>query len=137
MIQPRDMSSRLAPVAIALAILAVVVRVMIPQGFMGAQPGHAGASPVVLCSADGLRRAYVDADGGLVGAPIDHQAPAPDHHECVFALAGALLGPAFGAQTSAPLAAMPLELGPALAAQTPGRGLSAPPPPQTGPPITV
>lgn len=131
------MPSRLAPVAIALAILAIAVRVMIPQGFMSATPGQATASPVVLCSADGLRTAYLDADGDLVGAPDGDKTPASDDHDCVFALAGGVLGPAIGAQLGGRLVVLPTATGRVLVAQTPGRGLSAPPPPQTGPPAAI
>jgi hypothetical protein len=120
-------------IAIALLALALVVRVLVPAGWM---PAQGNGLAITLCSGSGAVAAWVDADG-----KIRKQDPAkgamPDH-PCAFAGLGA---PMLGGELSTPALLRPaprdevaaLHLAPAAI----GKGLAAPPPPATGPPATV
>ncbi len=120
------MRTRLAPLAIAVAILALAVRVLTPQGFMIAAPAEPGATPVVICS-------------GGAGGPVDpgsgrDRAPARGH-DCAFAMAGALIGAPPPPPSPQPSRAHPAEPARPFEARSVILGLLAPPPPQTGPPL--
>lgn len=126
----RDMSRVLASFAFAMACLALGLRVATPPGFMIAAPQGERGAAVVICTGQ----------GPLAAAPAAPDAPSPpahdgDHHgPCIFAGVGPALagGPAvvLGEAVYRPVA---LELAPRMTSR-PGAGLSAPPPPQTGPP---
>ena len=113
-----------------LAALALAVRVLVPAGYM---PADGKGLQITLCTGDGMVTAWVDEQGNL------HKGEkAPDgkgDHPCAFTGVAAL------AQADSPADALEL---PALASHVPsarithaapGRGLAAPPPPQTGPPL--
>ncbi len=115
--------------------MALVMRVMIPSGFMMGE-ASSGSFAIVICSPDGKQTVSADwADPkGSEKAPSDtqeHDAP------CVFAGHGLADAPAL-TLLAAPLGPAPV---PALSnPQTdvaPGRGLAAPPPPATGPPTVL
>lgn len=121
---------------LALACLAVAIKVLVPPGFMVARPVNDMPFPLVLCTAQGMVTVEPGApiaDGA--SDPGDPAGQAADHGPCVFA----------GAQHAAPppgldrfvtvefaAYAAPAE-SPSLAL-TPGRGLAAPPLPARGPP---
>ena len=118
-----------------LAILALSVRIVVPQGYMVAQRGQGFSSPIVLCTADGARTVFVDNQGGATSGPAqDHSGDVHHDAPCIFAASAALASPDLftvleGVRT------VHLEDAPVPVGQSPGRGLSAPPPPSTGPPI--
>lgn len=129
---------RLRHVFLTLAALALLLKVLVPPGFMAA-PGPAAAFPLVLCTDHGA--VQIDAagrtiDGGAKKAPSErssHDGP------CVFAghgTAGDAPNPfsASAVQFVAYRAAAPLAAPRDLA---PGRGLAAPPLPARGPPIQL
>ncbi len=66
--------------AISLALCAMVLRALLPDGWMPS----AGASPFVICTADGMHR-----DGKAPAAPAQDRAHAP----CAFAAAAPLSPP--------------------------------------------
>jgi hypothetical protein len=114
----------------ALAIAALAVKVLVPQGFMAPEHAGAGAFPLVICTAEGR----VTLDTG------DKHAPAPkpkSDSPCAFA--GNLAPPppplvafaGFDRWNRAPAVVS------ASPEQTPGRGLAAPPPPAIGPPVLI
>jgi hypothetical protein len=115
--------------ALCCLTLALLVRLAMPAGWM---PSPAGGFAITLCTGSGPVAARMDADGKFHKQPAD-QAPAADH-PCTFAALGGPLLPAATAMLAAPtavaLAVLPLGLGEIAV----GRGLSAPPPPATGPP---
>jgi hypothetical protein len=124
----RPSSASWPRVRLTLAVLALVLKVAIPAGYMvDARAG--GAPAIVLCTAQGAV---------TIAAHDDHnKAPAKSTHDAPCAFAGH--GAAFVAAEPATLALVEHAVyAPALLASVaeavPGRGLSAPPLPARGPP---
>jgi hypothetical protein len=130
-------SSRTTQLLLALAFAcALLLRLAVPEGWMPVQ--SASGWRLTICSGMGP----IDTMPGMTMDHGAHKAPAGGHdnagsHVCPFA------GP--GLATTSPLMA-PLPVIPPIFAATPlplhdvvaiGRGLAAPPPPQTGPPAIV
>lgn len=130
----------LAPAVTALALLAMLVRVAAPPGYMlSASADH--LITVVLCSGQGEATSLLDLQTGKLvdrqnapkdDAPADAGKDAP----CVFAAIASLAAP-----VAAPVLAAPPKIAEAAPtpsyAAVPGRGLAAPPPWATGPPHTI
>lgn len=138
MSSPARQNNGLARVALVLVALAIAMRVLVPAGFM---PGRAGESAIVLCTASGQQTIHLDANGARVDedrVPVDKRSgKALSDHPCSFAGATHALAGAAPIGTSpriAPIANAALRPPFTLA---PGRGLAAPPPPSTGPPLYV
>lgn len=125
-------NGRLMPRPVALAILgvALLLRVMIPTGWM---PSHGadGVTRITLCTGMGAVQAWVDADGTIHDKkPMDKGGA---DQPCAFAGLAMLADvpeaaielPAISAPHAEPV--FPATVGI-------GRGLAAPPPPSTGPP---
>lgn len=119
---------------LALAILALVVKVMVPAGFMTqAAPKNDLPFALVLCTGQGPLIVEPDAAlGHQDKAPADkpaHDAP------CPFAGHGATAPPpsALAATKVEFVAYRPMALAP-VTDLAPGRGLAAPPLPARGPP---
>ena len=121
---------------LALAVLAcaLALRMLVPQGWMPVSDGH--GFRITMCSG----RGPMEMDMVMPGMAMKHghsdhgQQPMQDH-PCTFAhLALALAEPVLPA-----LALPPLARAEALAGKPAGiaigRGLAAPPPPATGPPV--
>lgn len=116
-----------------LAMFAILLKIVLAPGTMlAATP--AGGLMVTLCTSDGLASGWISADGKL-----HRDAPGKAHHEdtpCAFsalsaaALDAGLLPPSLVPPARATLAH-------AMLALRPGAGLAAPPPPATGPPLTL
>lgn len=130
----------LARAAFLLACLAVAVRVWVPQGFMAAPLEGQGLSPIVLCSGQGPITRFIDKTGRLVDGspqPHDHSNKGAHGPPCVFsgAATGLTPGPSVVLTTDAANLDASVALSPP--GLRPGLGLCAPPPPQTGPPLTT
>jgi len=123
---------------VLLAALSLLVRLIVPAGFM--PMANAGGAPtLVICTGQGPMVMPMPAAMQMAGM-ADHQAPA-DHdgdmanHGCFLAAVGGAV------DIAVPVAPLPLPFVVAVAQtiQTfvarPGLGLAAPPPPKTGPPI--
>lgn len=145
----RNAEGRLA--VVWLVAMALLVRSLVPAGYMLAPDHSTHFWPVVLCSGSGPAEltapttsadAHGDAahhageghhkqDGGAPGS--DHQREQP----CAFSGLGTLAAPS-DLSPSAPWARVlaGVILPPALMA-TVGQGLAAPPPPATGPPASL
>ena len=124
---------RLMPRPVALAILgaALLLRVLVPTGWMPAH-GADGVTRITLCTPNGVAHAWVDADGAIHDKK-PHEKSGADQ-PCAFtglAMAGDLPAIAALPATIAPSAAAPSIAG---ARASIGHGLAAPPPPSTGPP---
>ena len=114
----------------ALALLALAIKVLVPQGYMAADHASATGFPLVICTAGG--RITLDPPGEH--APAEK---AKGDSPCAFA--GNITPPtpspiALANFTAWSFAPAPL---PAQPEQTPGRGLAAPPPPAIGPPSLI
>lgn len=115
--------------AFALVILALLVRILVPAGWM---PSADGSRTITLCTGMGVQQISIAADGSL----HDKAPAAPQRdHPCAFAgIATPLdlaVDPATALIGALPVAAIqPVLIGIVAV----GRGLAAPPPPQTGPP---
>jgi len=122
-------TSRTARIAQALIALALIVRLLVPAGFM---PAAGQGFAITLCTGDGLTAAWIDDAGriheGKRGSPDGMEQP------CPFAgFAAAIRLPDVLLPLMAPVAATAAFV-PAPIALAIGRGLAAPPPPPTGPP---
>lgn len=121
----------------ALALLALLVRAIVPAGFMVA-PTKGDLLTITLCSGHGAVEALLDLDTGAIVKKGQQkpEKPAASDAPCAFAVAAALSPPE--APFSLAVCHMPAVRAPVrLASATPGRGLAAPPPWSTGPPTSV
>lgn len=134
----RHRQSGLSRTLAALALLAMVVRALIPAGYMVAPAGQGRSVAVTLCSAHGAQTLFLDLDTGDF-APKKSGVPsktAGGDAPCVFAMASALAEPGTPAALPAALPTGPTFV-PTSVWTSPGRGLAAPPPWATGPPIAA
>jgi hypothetical protein len=113
-----------------LAMLALVLQLAIPQGFMLASD-H-GQAAIVICTGHGPLLAPVDDHGFPLKAPKPKS-----NATCAFAGHGGtptatpvLALTATRYETAAPIESLDVSA-------TPGRGLAAPPPPSQGPPTRI
>ena len=114
---------------LALAFVAVALRVMVPTGFMVRADAGAGF-PLIICTGQGELKV-------LPNAP-DHAPDDGDHHAapCVFAGHGLAAEPPTAPQVQAVAYAVFTPAQPSLQRDlAPGRGLAAPPLPARGPPV--
>ena len=133
--------SRLMSLLCALALVAMVVRGLIPSGYMIAADQKSGQYVnIVICHGDGAgySPAVLDlktgkyVDPGKQGGKTD----AGKDNTCPYAVTAHFALLEFGADPSKPVQTdIPFRL--AIAAIVPGRGLAAPPPPARGPPLTI
>jgi hypothetical protein len=119
---------------LALALVAVLVRGIVPAGYMLSTQGQGRTLAVALCGdAGAVHQIVLD-----VGDPREDDGRAPAKHDspCVFAAAAQPAAPHAPIALAAPLllAQAPIVFAPAVA---PGQGLAAPPPKATGPPLQV
>lgn len=123
---------------LVLVAFALMVRILVPAGYMAAA-GAGGAPAIVICTGEGALAITVEADGTARKTPVDdgHSDTSQSDHPCAFAGATTPLAAPSLALAAAPLA-VEAAAAPSLPAhQRPGLGLAAPPPPTTGPPLLV
>ncbi len=113
---------------IALAFMALFVRVITPQGFMVADTHGAGGFPLVICTGH----------GPLMPGGSD-KAPGHSHTDGVCAFAGhaAAPPPPLVRTPASTLAAYVQPSSQRVAYLAPGLGLAAPPPPSHAPPQAI
>jgi len=121
----------------ALAFIAIAVRALIPSGYMVGPSEDGRILPIVLCSG---HEAYLDRTTGQLvegGAPLGDDSPSKQASApCVFAVSAHFAAPEPIAEPA--LAQVHGDDAPALRpVSVPGRGLAAPPPWATGPPLTA
>ena len=119
-----------------LATLAIAFKILVPAGYMvSTAPTNELPFQIVVCTGHGM--AVVDPGQALDPSGKDH-APAekPSHDTpCPFAAHGAAATPPGLAATSlVQFSEYQAIIAPAATNVAPARGLSAPPPPSTGPP---
>ena len=127
--------------ALAVTVLAMAMRVVIPSGYMVARSDAAHGLPqMVICTSQGAMVVAVDAEGHLVKTSLkpaskpSHQDKDRPDHPCAFSATSAA---AQSANLTLPLAPLSFSHSaplPLASAQRPGLGLAAPPPWTTGPP---
>jgi hypothetical protein len=127
----------------AFALLAMVVRALVPAGYMFAPSQDHRFLTVTLCSGHGAAEAVIDlTTGAVVDRSSTNQSDEPTKKSpnadapCVFAVAAALSAPEQPASLPVVFRLVSAELSRAIAV-APGLGLAAPPPWSTGPPLTV
>jgi Protein of unknown function (DUF2946) len=89
--------TRFRRAAVHLALIALMLRALLPAGWMP-DPGGANGAPLVICTMDGPLKA-LDAEG----KPIRHDPR--DHEACPFAAAAHLAPPAEPASLALPASA--------------------------------
>lgn len=117
--------------AMVIVLLALAARMLVPQGWM---PSRAPGQIISICNGiDGMTKAVLGKDGKLQQLPEDEHETSD--RQCAFAgmvMAGTL--PNISDAQSL-LISLLQELPAQFCAVAIGRGLAAPPPPATGPPI--
>ena len=123
---------------LALAVLAcaLALRMLVPQGWMPVSDAH--GFRITMCSGTGPMDMTMAMPGMAMHGKSDHGPQQPmQEHPCTFAH----LGMALAEPPSLTLALPPFAQAEALALKSLtvaiGRGLAAPPPPSTGPPILL
>lgn len=130
-----------ATVLLGLALLAGIARGVLPFGYMvnvGLKPGEIA---IVLCATHGRDAAALDLKTGAV-RPLDAPAPAAPGKPgadppCLFAAAALAAPPENAPSIAAPVGRFAAAADARVAAVAIGQGLAAPPPPATGPPVSL
>lgn len=123
---------------LALAMLAVTLKIMVPTGFMpDVQPRNGLPFALVLCTGEGAKVVQPgEALGQRQGG--DHDGKSVHDVPCPFAAhAAGAPPPGLFVATGAGAVSYVVPPTPASPAIAPGRGLAAPPPPPTGPPVIL
>jgi hypothetical protein len=130
--------------AALFALCALLLRAWSPPGFMPAtamvDASGFGAIPIVLCTGAGSTSVWLADDGTIVEAAPeapDHDPGGPTHADCVFAHGSGALPAQVRTLALAGLAAAAALKADPIRDLAPGRGLAAPPPPATAPPIPI
>ena len=127
----------------AIALLALLVRAILPAGYMVASADTPSGRVLVieLCSGDGSRTQVfnldtgeqVDLDGPSRSDPPKHT---PGEAPCVFAATAHFAAPAQPITPAIVRTTSDVSV-PVVPDLRPGRGIAAPPPPSTGPPALI
>jgi hypothetical protein len=127
-----------------LAVLALSVQSLIPTGYMVGARGETDGFAITLCTSNGMVNAVMNDNGQITELGAGNKArsdvpqPDDDHTKSVCGFAAqsiALFGPTSFELTRHELAFEALVAPLFASLTTPGRGLAAPPPPKTGPPL--
>lgn len=126
----------------AVALLALLVRALIPAGYMvaAAETPNGRFLIVQLCEGHASTAQVIDLETGqkidLSKLPKSPTNSGNSDQPCAFAVAAAFAPPVMTAESLAVMASTDADI--ALPAVVrPGRGIAAPPPPATGPPILI
>ena len=126
----------------AIALLAMLVRAVVPAGFMLAEAQGASGRylTVTVCEGHGPAQ-MVDLDTGKVIDPSQipsdpDGAKKPSPAPCVFAGTAPMAGPVATIELVEFVVAHDADFG-VVRDVRPGRGIAAPPPPSTGPPSAI
>lgn len=121
----------------AFALMALLVRAIVPVGYMVAEAdtGSGRYLTLKLCDAHGSAPKLVDLDTGrIIDAPLKKTTNESKAPPCVFAGLTAMAAPAMGDIELVDFVPMQDANFIEISDQRPGRGIAAPPPPATGPP---
>ena len=120
----------------AIALLAMLVRAIVPAGYMLAQADTGQGRYLTVEMCEGHAAKVIDLDTGKQVDPSKLPGKADDKSKnapCVFASTASVATPVSVAEPVEFLLAHTVAFGADLAVR-PGRGIAAPPPPSTGPP---
>jgi hypothetical protein len=109
----------------AFALMALLVRALVPDGYMLAQAQTSAGRflTLELCDAHGAKPQLLNLDTGeIVDAPPEEGSSSEPQPPCVELIAFVAMGAAHVAE---------------IRDLIPGRGIAAPPPPPTGPPTFI
>jgi hypothetical protein len=127
----------------AIALLAMLVRAVVPAGYMLAQADTGQGRFLTVQMCEGHAAKVIDLDTGkqvdsskLPGKAPDKSDDQSKHPPCVFASAASAAVPVVIAEPIEFIAAPIIQFGVDHNVR-PGRGIAAPPPPATGPPSTI
>lgn len=122
----------------AFALLALLVRAIVPAGYMlaHAETGSGRYLTVELCDSHNSKAQVIDLDTGEIVDLPETGGSSEQHQPCVFA--GMVAAPVLHTIDEAVVfaAERDVEFG-AVRDLRPGRGIAAPPPPSTGPPSFI
>jgi hypothetical protein len=125
----------------AIALLAMLVRAIVPAGYMlaTAETAHGRYLTVTVCEAHDSATQMLDLKTGRLVDPSSVPAKHSDkveHAPCVFAMAAPMAPPAVSIQ---PVTFVTVETAAPVRPRDvrPGEGIAAPPPPSTGPPVSI
>jgi hypothetical protein len=122
----------------AFALMALLVRAIMPAGYMLAEAQTASGRYLTLelCDAHDGKPKLVDLDTGkIVDAPEDGKS-GPPQPPCVCGAFASVAPPVSGAEPVTFQAASKIDFV-EISDLAPGRGIAAPPPPSTGPPVVI
>jgi hypothetical protein len=126
----------------AIALLAMLVRAVVPAGYMLAEAETANGRYITVdfCESHGAVKRVLDLDTRKLldssKIPASDHAGKTQHTPCVFAAAAPLAPPIVGVQPVEFVVSHDIDFGDVRDLR-PGRGIAAPPPPSTGPPATI
>lgn len=130
-------------VLLGCALLALMIKVLIPAGFMLAQNSTSHLVAVVICTGTGSQTLFMNEAGQYVSnteEQNDHGGggEAPEDHPCTFAYHGAAALASITPKVEAvAFARIKDQVALTRIDQAPGRGLAAPPPPSTASPLLI
>jgi hypothetical protein len=136
------MQQRCKRVAYVLAALALAVQALVPTGYMIGKGARDQAIAITLCTVTGNVTAFLSSDGQIVetkpGSDTPHDSGEEGTSLCGFAAQSvAAFSPLQPSVEPQPFDASAATAQSYTSIAAPGRGLAAPPPPKTGPPIQV
>lgn len=130
-------------VLLGCALLAMMLKVLIPAGFMLAQNSTTQLVAVVICTGSGSQTLFMDQAGQIVSDASEQKGHGQEEdalgdHPCTFAHHGAALHGSISPDLEAiAFSEAPRQLSLTFVDQAPGRGLAAPPPPSTASPLLI
>jgi hypothetical protein len=123
----------------AIALMAMLVRALVPAGYMLAQADTGQGRFLIVEMCEGHAAKVIDLDTGKQVDPSKLPGKAKGDGKgapCVFAATASFATPVAIAEPVRFIASHDAEFGAAPKVR-PGRGIAAPPPPSTGPPSTI
>lgn len=116
---------------LTIALIAVAVRGLIPMGWM---PTGERGFEITICAGVDTHKVWLDSNGKLHKQDPSKK-PAPDPEPCAFGALAMLANLGDNSAAYFPAVKRAKALGRSEYLVSIGRGLAAPPPPATGPPI--
>lgn len=125
----------------AVALMAMIVRGLVPSGYMLAAADTPGDFvSIVICHGDGTdgTQSLLDLKNGKIVDPEDLPGQSDDgkNQTCPYAMSAHFTPPVVNGKLERPVQEPAVFLS-ACDYLVPGRGLAAPPPPARGPPLTI